>query len=137
MYKSAYGNLPNTRVPVMFNEFLPYTQKIGRGVIVNQTGCEQVLESNKQAFASEFVQRAQFTSAYPTSMSPTQFVDALFATAGVMPSDTDRMAAINEFSSAITSADATARARSLRRVAENSTPRAVRANGSGKLANEW
>lgn len=71
----------------MFNEFLPDTQKIGRGVIVNQTGWEQVLESNKQAFASEFVQRAQFTSAYPTSMSPTQFVDALFATAGVMPSD--------------------------------------------------
>ncbi len=54
-------------------------------------------------------------------MSPTQFVDALFATAGVMPSDTDRMAAINEFSSAITSADATARARSLRGVAEHST----------------
>jgi len=44
---------------------------------------EQKLESNKQAFASEFVQRSRFVSTYPTSMSSEQFVDALYANAGV------------------------------------------------------
>jgi hypothetical protein len=104
-----------------FSEFLPDTQKTGQGVIVNQAGWEQVLENNKQAFANEFVQRSRFASAYPTSMSAEQFVDALFANAGVTPSASDRTAAINEFSFAATTADVAARARALRRVAENST----------------
>src|SRR5207302_10097260 len=44
----------------------------------------------------------------------------LFANAGVTPSDADRAAAINEFGSAMMTTDPTARARALRRVAENS-----------------
>jgi hypothetical protein len=121
IYKSSYGNLAGAPVPIRFNEFLPDTQQIGQGVIVNQAGWETVLENNKQAFTSEFVQRSRFTSAYPTSLTPAQFVDALFANAGVTPSATDRTTAINEFSSAMDSADVAARARALRRVAENST----------------
>jgi hypothetical protein len=120
-YKASYGNLPGAPVPLRFSEFLPDTQKLGQGVIVNQAGWEQVLESNKQAFATEFVQRSRFVSAYPTSMSSEQFVDALFANAGVTPSATDRAAAINEFAFGATTADVAARARALRRVAENST----------------
>ena len=54
-------------------------------------------------------------------MTPDQFVDQLFMNAGVTPSATDRAAAINEFASANTTADMAARARTLRRVAENST----------------
>jgi hypothetical protein len=121
IYKAAYGNLPNAPVPIKLDEFLPDTRTIGLGVIVNESGWEQVLESNKQAFATQFVQRSRFVSAYPTSLSAEQFVDALFANAGVTPSATDRTAAINEFGSAMTSADVAARARALRRVAENST----------------
>jgi hypothetical protein len=52
-----------------------------------------------------------------------QFVDQLFMNAGVTPSDSERALAINEFGGAGTSADAAARARALRRVAENSTLR--------------
>src|SRR5207244_1495552 len=62
-----------------------------------------------------------FVSTYPTSMSSEQFVDALFANAGVTPSDSDRTAAINEFAFTATTADIDARARAVRRVAENST----------------
>ena len=120
-YKGAYGNLPGAPVPLRFSEFLPDTQKIGQGVIVNQAGWETVLENNKQAFAAEFVQRSRFTSAYPTSLTPEQFVDQLFMNAGVTPSATDRAAAINEFGSAANTADIAARARTLRRVAEDST----------------
>ena len=120
-YKGAYGNLPGAPVPLRFSEFLPDTQKIGQGVIVNQAGWVTVLENNKQAFAAEFVQRSRFTSAYPTSLTPEQFVDQLFMNAGVTPSATDRAAAINEFGSAANTADIAARARTLRRVAEDST----------------
>jgi len=120
-YKASYGNAPGVPVPLRLDEFLPDTKQIGQGVVVNQSGWEQVLENNKQAFASAFVQRSRFVSAYPTSMSSEQFVDALFANAGVTPSDSDRTAAINEFAFTATTADINARARALRRVAENST----------------
>ena len=121
LYKSSYGNLPSVPVPLTLNEFLPDSQKIGRDVIVNQSGWEQVLENNKQSFTSEFVQRSRFTSAFLTSMTPTQFVDRLFTNAGVTPSATDRQAAIGEFGSATSTSDVAARARTLRRVAENPT----------------
>jgi len=121
MYKASYGNLPSAPVPIRRSEFLPDTQQIGQGVIVNQTRWEQVLDNNKQAFATEFVQRSRFSSAFPASMTPDAFVDTLFANAGVVPAGSDRAAAIGEFGSAATTADVAARARALRRVAENST----------------
>ena len=121
IYKSSYGDMAGAPVPLTRSEFLPDTQTVSQGVIVNQIGWEQVLENNKQAFAVEFVQRSRFTSLYPTSSTPDQFVDQLFLNAGVAPSSTDRDAAINEFGASSTSADTAARARALRRVAENST----------------
>lgn len=121
IYKSAYGNVPGTPVPVRFNEFLPDTQQIGQGVQVGVGNWQTQLETNKQNFAANFVSRSRFTSAYPTSLTPAQFVDTLFANAGLSPSATERTTAINEFGGAGTSADTGARARALRRVAENST----------------
>jgi hypothetical protein len=53
-------------------------------------------------------------------MSPGTFVDTLFMNAGVAPSSTDRTAALAEFGSASNTADVAARARALRRVADNS-----------------
>ncbi len=121
LYKAAYGNLPGQPVPVRFSEFLPDDQAIGQDVVVNQSGWETVLENNKRAFGTGFVQRPRFTSAYPSSMSPEVFVDALFANAGVTPTSSDQAAAVSEFGSASTTSDFAARARALRRVAENST----------------
>ena len=131
MYKSAYGSFNGTstfggthtlQVPIVrFNEFVPDTQRIGQGVVVGQTGWEAVLENNKQAFASEFVQRSRFTSVFATTLTPAQFVDALFANAGVTPSSTDRNAAIADFGTATNTIDVAARGRALRKVAENST----------------
>ena len=119
-YKASYGNLSDTPVPVRFTEFLPDTQQIGHGIVVNQPGWESLLENNKQAFMTDFLKRARFIASYPVSLTPTQFVDALFANAGVTPSETDRTSAINEFGPATITSDAAARARALRRVAENS-----------------
>ncbi len=100
MYKTAYGDASGTStyggshtlsVPVVkFGEFLADTQQIGKGVIVGQSGWETVLANNKQAFANQFVQRSRFTSAYATSMTPAQFVDALNVNAGNVLSSSDR-----------------------------------------------
>jgi len=131
IYKTSYGDATGTStfggvhqlaVPIIrFNEFLPDTQTIGQGVVVGQPGWEQALENNKQAFTASFVQRTRFATAYPMTLSPAQFVDALFLNAGVAPSATDRNAAVNEFGGAGNTADNAARGRALRRVAENST----------------
>jgi hypothetical protein len=120
MYKAAYGNLPGAPVPVRFGELMTDTPSIAQGVIVNQAGWQQTLDSNTQGFAADFVRRARFTSLYPTTLTPEQFVDKLFANAGVSPSNSERSAAISEFGSASDTSDARARGRALRRVAENS-----------------
>ncbi|MFN2511600.1 MAG: ice-binding family protein [Pyrinomonadaceae bacterium] len=87
IYKTAYGDGTGTStlggshqlpVPIVrLLEFLPDTQEVGENVVVGQTGWEAVLESNKQALSADFVQRARFTTAFPTTMTPAQFVDTL------------------------------------------------------------
>jgi hypothetical protein len=118
-YKAAFGNIPNAPVPVKFSEFLPDTQEIGNGVVVLADGWQQKLEANKQAYMLDFVQRSRFATAFPSSMTPAAFVDALFTNAGVTPSASERSTAIGEFGGAPNIADANARARALRDVAEN------------------
>ena len=104
-------------VPIVrFNEFLADTQRIGQGVVVGASGWETVLENNKSAFTAEFVQRTRFTGAYPTTLSPSSFVDQLFTNAGVTPTTSERNAAIAEFGSALDTNDVTARGRALRRL---------------------
>jgi hypothetical protein len=120
-YQAAYGNLPGVQVPIKFDKFAADTKEIGKDVVVNQNGWQQVLEMNKQAFALEFVQRPSFISAYPTRTTATELVDKLFANAGVAPSASDRIAAIDEFADAANTNDVVARAHVLRRVAENNS----------------
>lgn len=132
MYRAAYGSTNGTStfgsthtlpVPVVrFSEFLPDTKQIGQGVVVNQTGWEVVLETNKQNFATTFVQRSRFTdplNGYPTSMTPAQFVDKLNTNAGSVLSPTERTTAIGLFAGAADTSNTTARAQVLRQVAED------------------
>ena len=118
-YKSAFGNMPNAPVPLTFGEFLPDTQFIGQGVVVNAPGWEQQLENNKVAFFVDFVSRLRFRNAYPDAMTPAAFVDALFGKAGITPSAAERDGVISEFGAAGDTSNTAARARALRRVAEN------------------
>jgi subtilisin family serine protease len=119
MYRTAYGNLPGKPVPLSFAEFLPDTQQVSRNVIVGQGDWATLLETPKAEFAQTFVSRSRFTNAYPLSMTPAQFVDALFLTAAVTPSEAERNALLSEFPSTTSTGDLPARARVLRRVAEN------------------
>ena len=94
-------------------------QAIGKGVVVNQPGWQQVLENNKQVFLMQFVQRPSFEQEFPSLSTPAQLVDTFFQNAQVTPSAAERQAAIDEFGGTATSADTGARARALRRVAEH------------------
>jgi hypothetical protein len=118
-YKAAYGDIAGTPVPVRLGEFLPDTRQIGHDVIVGQPGWEGLLEAQKQAFFSDFVQRTRFTTAFTSGLTAQQFVDKLYTNVGLAPSSgTNRAAAVSEFNST-TPADAAARARALRLVAED------------------
>jgi hypothetical protein len=48
-------------------------------VIVGALGWEQQIETNKRDFVARFVARPEFIAAYPASLTPAQFVDALNA----------------------------------------------------------
>jgi hypothetical protein len=130
IYKSAYGDADGTstlggtahtiKVPIVkFNEFLSDSQQISNGVVVGAGDWQLQLENNKVAFTQDFVTRARFVTAYALTMTPAEFVDTLFLKAGVTPGADERTAIINEFGGAGTSAEMAARARALRRVAEN------------------
>ncbi|HJQ30731.1 MAG TPA: S8 family serine peptidase [Pyrinomonadaceae bacterium] len=122
LYKAAFGNLAADKpVPVRYEDFMPDTQRIGEGVVVNSAGWEQKLAANRDAFVLDFVARARFTSAFPTTLTPAQFADQLFTNAGLTPSAAERQAVVDEFGGAATSADTAARARVLKRVAENAS----------------
>ena len=113
-YKTAFGNIPDAPVPVRLSEFLPDTQRIGQGVIVNQSGWEQVLENNKRAFASDFVQRSRFTNAFLPSTSAAEFVDKLNSNAGNPLSQSERDKLVNDLATG-----GKTRAQVLRAIAED------------------
>lgn len=124
LYKSAYGDAVGTSnfgpthtlaVPVVrYNEFVGDSQQIGRGVVIGQPGADQLLEANKQALINQFVLRSRFTTAYPTSLTPTQFVDTLNTNAGNVLSTAERNVLIADLTSG-----ARTRAQVLRAVAED------------------
>jgi uncharacterized repeat protein (TIGR01451 family) len=126
VYKSGLGNLAGAPVPVTFNDFIRDTQRIGQGVQVGVGNWESILEANKQAYALEFVQRADFLAAFPNSMTAAQFVDKLNLNAGGVLSDSERTNLINVLGA--TPADLTKRASVLRSVAEDTDLRSAEFN---------
>jgi len=124
IYKAAYGDANGAStlggahtlpVPVVrLKEFLGDTQEISQGVVVGQSGWEQVVENNKQAFTAEFVQRARFTSALPASLTSAQFVDQLNTNAGHPLSQSERDQLVSDLTT-----NAKTRAQVLRAVAED------------------
>jgi len=114
-YKAAFGDLPGKPVPVRRDSFMADTRAIGNGVVVNQPGWEALSEANKTAFEQAFVQRGDFQTAFPASMTADAFVTKLFSNAGVTPTASEKQAAVNAFGSGNTAG----RAAALRSVAES------------------
>ena len=128
-YKTAYGDALGTStfpsshqlaVPmVRFDEFLKDTQRVGQGVVVLQPGWEQAMENNKQLYAAEFVQTSRFMTAFPAAMTPAEFVDKLNQNAGNVLSSSERATAIALFGGASDTSSTSARAQTIRQVADD------------------
>jgi hypothetical protein len=139
LYKAAYGDAVGTStlggthqlsVPIVrLNEFFPDTQAIGKGVVIGQPGADQLLESNKQALIAEFVLRSRFSTAFPASMTPAQFVDKLNLNAGGPLSQSERDQLVADLTSG-----AKNRGQVLRAVADDSTLFAAETNRAFVLA---
>jgi len=119
MYKAGFGDIapPTVPVPVRFTTFLRDSQEIRDDVIVGVGNWQAQLDANKKAYALEFVQRTAFLNRYPGLTSATAFVDLLNANAGLVLSDTERLALIAELSA--NPADPALRADVLQKMADN------------------
>ena len=126
VYKSAFGNIPQTQVPVRFTDFLKDTQQIGKGVQVGIGDWQNQLEANKQAFALAFVQRNDFQSAFPNSLTAQQFIDQLNTNAGGVLSSSENAALVSVLGA--TPSDVAKRAAVLRSVAEDPDLRSAELN---------
>jgi hypothetical protein len=129
LYKVSYGDATGSSstngthqlsVPIVrLSDLLSDTQQISEGVVVHETDWSTVLESNKQLFVNQFVRRARFTAAFPTSLTPAEFVDQLNQHTGDLLSGSDKAAAVALFAGATDSSSPLARAQALRQIAEN------------------
>ena len=106
-YRASFGRRP------LFTEFLPDTQAISSGVVVNREGWAQLLESNKQSFADAWVARASFTAIY-AGLTNEQYVDRLIANTGVAFTETDHDSLVD-----VLNTESMTREQVLRIVAEN------------------
>jgi glucose/arabinose dehydrogenase len=87
LYDESFDRQPR------YAEFIPDVQEIGRGVIVGQGAWQPQLAANRQSFADAWVARAAFRSAFD-ALSNSQYVDKLYANAGVTPTATERDALV-------------------------------------------
>ncbi|HEV7683409.1 MAG TPA: DUF4214 domain-containing protein, partial [Pyrinomonadaceae bacterium] len=105
--KVSFGTMPRR------NDFIVEMQAIGQGFVVGQVGWQQKLEDNKRQAAERWANRADFRARFDGKTN-SQFVDELFANAGVTPGQQERQDLINRLNAALET-----RGSVLRKVAEN------------------
>jgi len=107
LYRASYGRAP------LFDEFMPDTATVARDVIVNQTGWQEQLRTNKEEFLDAWVQRAAFRAAYD-NLTNDSYVDTLISHTGVSFTDGEREALLSGLNNSTLT-----RAAVLQRVAQN------------------
>ena len=117
LQRAAFGKKSRDASRISLTQFLSDAGTVGNGVIVGQTGYQQLLEQNKQNYAAQIVSSAAFVSRFPASQTASEFVNALYTSAGVTPTQTDLQNAIAAFGVG----DTAGRTAALRKVAESSS----------------
>jgi Calx-beta domain/Metallo-peptidase family M12 len=119
--RAAFGRRSdNASTRMAYRELIRDQRQIGQGVVVGQAGYEQLLSANKNAYVARLVTRPDFAARFPQTTADT-YVDALFASAGVTPTPTERQNAINAYNNANLIAVAEKRTAALRSVAESAS----------------
>lgn len=106
-YKASFGRRP------LFTEFLADTQQIGKGVIVNAPGWQQLLETNKQNFAGDLISRPLFKSLYDI-LNNSNYVNTLISNSAASFSQAEREAFVHSLN-----ANTKSRAQVLRQIVDN------------------
>jgi len=117
-YKASFGDInpPTVPVPVTFPQLMTDTQRIGRNVIVNVGDWQGLLETNKVAFFTGWVQRPEFLARFPVGLSAAEFVDTLNGNTGGSLNVDERNALVLQLSSNNTTQG---RAAAVRQVSQN------------------
>jgi cytochrome c peroxidase len=115
--RAAFGRKSREGSRLTFAQFMPDAGFVGAGVVVGQTGYQQLLDQNKQNYATQIVSSAEFATRFPASQSASQFVSALYASAGVTPTQAELDAAFAAFGAGGSSG----RTAALRKVADSSS----------------
>ncbi len=116
-HKAAFGNLSGAPVPVKFVDFLADVQKVSQGVQVGVGSWETILEQNKEDFILAFVERPDFLTQYPNTLTAEEFVDQLDSNAGGVLSNQEKADLVAILGG--TPSDLAKRAEVLRKVAED------------------
>ena len=112
LYEACLGRRPQ------YEEFMRDVQQLGLGVEVGVGDWERRLETNKQAFAAEFVGRSEFLRRYPVGMSAELYADKMFEYAGVpWRTDAEWRAAVEAYGAG----DAAGRAAAMRKAMESAS----------------
>jgi hypothetical protein len=89
MYKGALGRSPT------YAEFVPAAAQLGNRVVVASDDPWAIrLGSNKDIYTMGFFNRADFQARY-AGLTTAQYVDKLFATAGITPTQAERDEIVN------------------------------------------
>ncbi|MET0650605.1 MAG: Calx-beta domain-containing protein [Pyrinomonadaceae bacterium] len=113
-HKAAFGNLAGKPVPVTRLGLLRDMQVLGSDLVVGADGWEMKLEQNKQTYFAQLASSERFTTLYPQTLTPGQYVDALNANAGGALSTAERDALVSDLTGGTKT-----RAQVLRAVAED------------------
>jgi hypothetical protein len=87
---SLGGNHPILMPIVLYQDFFTDKELLGKDVIVGEPGWEAKLETNTKAYFDSFVQKGRFKDAFPLSLTPVQFVNALNTNIGGALSTSER-----------------------------------------------
>lgn len=85
--RTAFGSSASgSPAAVLYGQFERDVQQLQQNLVFGQPGFDAQLEANKTAYFNDFVTRPDFITAYPSTLTNAQYVDALLASAGLTPS---------------------------------------------------
>ncbi len=114
MYKGALGRMPT------YAEFVPETAELGKNVVVGSNDAWGIrLSSNKDIYTSNFFKRPEFQARY-SGLTTAQYVDKLFETEGVTPTQAERDEIIDSIDQCRFTSGCPTRVSVLRRIIEHS-----------------
>ena len=99
VYWGTLGKLPSAQCGLpggllgqcrpLYNAYVADMSRVTSGIVVNNKLAPDVINANKRAFIDQFVNTPDFKASYD-SLSNQQFVDKLFATTAIAPTDAER-----------------------------------------------